>query len=107
MDQTSRIILSFIIVIFTIMSFIYISTFIKNNSFSKSEFWSDWGMYLAHPSKIFSAEMQVPINRRILEQPTKCFSCEKQYINTDPSKLYLANPTKCFSCERQILAYNN
>jgi hypothetical protein len=106
MTQVFDIIFSFLFIILIIISFVCVSTIIKNKMFLKSEFWTDWGMYLAHPGKIFSAEMQVPIHRRILEQPTKCFSCEKQYIRTDPSKLYLANPTKCFDCERQILAYN-
>jgi hypothetical protein len=97
----------------TIIQFIFTMIFICLGSYihSKkkifnSEFWSDWGIYLAHPSKVFSAERSVPIHSRLLQQPTKCFSCERELLKMDPSKLYLASPSKCFDCEKQILQYN-
>ena len=40
-------------------------------------------------------------NRVYIAQPSKCFSCEKELLNSniDPN---LAQPTKCFSCEKQF-----
>ena len=108
MGQSYKIIIKFIFTMIIILSFICLGTFInsKKKLFNR-EFWSDWGIYLAHPSKVFSAERQVPINNRLLQQPTKCFSCERQLLKMDPSKLYLASPSKCFDCEKQFLAYNS
>jgi len=107
MEQSYKIVIQFIFSILVILSFICIGTTIqKSGKFRNSEFWSDWGIYLAHPTKIFSAELDVPIQQRLLQQPTKCFSCERELLKTDPSKLYLASPSKCFDCERQFLSYN-
>ena len=65
------------------------------------ELWSDFGLYLAHPGRIFSAEYDVPPNERILQQPTKCFSCERDMIRRGIDPAY-GNKTKCFSCESEI-----
>jgi hypothetical protein len=65
------------------------------------ELWSDFGMYLAHPGRIFSAEYDVPPHERILQQPTKCFSCERDMIRRGIDPAY-GNKTKCFSCENEI-----
>lgn len=73
------------------------------------ELWTDFGIYLSHPTKSFSSEMAVPIEQRLLEQPTKCFSCERELLakhGMNPNYLYKSGPTKCFSCERQILNLN-
>lgn len=69
------------------------------------ELWSDFGLYLAHPGRIFSAEYDVPPNERILQQPTKCFSCERDMIRRGIDPAY-GNKTKCFSCESEIASYN-
>jgi len=107
MGQSSKIIIQFIFSIIIIISFICIGTMLKGKvKWGNIEFWNDWGIYLAHPTKVFSAELNAPINRRLLQQPTKCFSCERELLKTDPSKLYLASPSKCFDCEKQFLAYN-
>jgi hypothetical protein len=65
------------------------------------ELWNDFGLYLAHPGRIFSAEYDVPPNERILQQPTKCFSCERDMIRRGIDPAY-GNKTKCFSCESEI-----
>jgi hypothetical protein len=67
------------------------------------ELWSDFGayLYLAHPGRIFSAEYDVPPHERILQQPTKCFSCERDMIRRGINPAY-GNKTKCFSCESEI-----
>ena len=107
MDQSFNIVFNFIITILIILSFICLASFVNSKKkMMNSEFWNDWGIYLAHPTKLFSAERQVPINTRLLQQPTKCFSCERQLLKLDPSKLYLASPSKCFDCEKQILGFN-
>lgn len=107
MEESINIVLKFILTILIILSFICLASFIHSKKkFMNSEFWNDWGIYLAHPTKVFSAERQVPINRRLLQQPTKCFSCERELLKMDPSKLYLASPSKCFDCEKQILEFN-
>ena len=67
------------------------------------EEWTDYGIYLAHPSKNFSVEKDVPIDYRILQQKTKCFSCERELFAHNPQSIYLGAPTKCFSCERQFI----
>lgn len=107
MDQSYKIIIKFILTMIIILSFICLGAFINSKrKLMNSEFWNDWGIYLAHPSKVFSAERSVPIHSRLLQQPTKCFSCERELLKMDPSKLYLASPSKCFDCEKQILQYN-
>jgi hypothetical protein len=107
MEQKYNIIIKFIFTMIIILSFICLGSYINSKKkLFNSEFWSDWGIYLAHPTKVFSAEMQVPIDRRLLQQPTKCFSCERELLKMDPSKLYLASPSKCFDCEKQILGFN-
>ena len=65
------------------------------------ELWSDFGLYLAHPGRIFSAEYDVPPHERSLQQPTKCFSCERDMIRRGIDPAY-GNKTKCFSCESEI-----
>ena len=81
MVQSYKIILKFIFTMLIILSFICAGSFINSKKkIFNSEFWSDWGMYLAHPSKVFSAERSVPIHSRLLQQPTKCFSCERQIL---------------------------
>ena len=108
MEQSYKIIIKFIFTMIIILSFICLGGFINSKrKLNKNEFWNDWGIYLAHPSKVFSAERSVPIHSRLLQQPTKCFSCERELLKMDPSKLYLASPSKCFDCEKQFLAYNN
>jgi hypothetical protein len=108
MNSSSKIVLYFIFIIVLILSFCVFSGFIqKRRILNLSEFWTDMGMYLAHPGKIFNAKLDVPVEKRLLQQPTKCFSCERQMLKLDPSKLYLAGPTKCFDCEKQLLAYNS
>jgi len=57
-------------------------------------------VYLAQPSKVISAELDVPPEYRAFQKPTKCFSCAG---SLPKESAYLANPTKCFSCERQYL----
>ena len=107
MEQKYIIIIKFIFTMIIILSFICLGSYIHSKKkIFNSEFWSDWGIYLAHPSKVFSAERSVPIHSRLLQQPTKCFSCERELLKMDPSKLYLASPSKCFDCEKQILQYN-
>ena len=108
MEHSYKIIIKFMLTMIIILSFICLASIVNSKrKLFNSEFWSDWGIYLAHPSKVFSAESQVPINRRLLQQPTKCFSCERELLIVDPSKLYLASPSKCFDCEKQFLSYNN
>jgi hypothetical protein len=69
------------------------------------ELWDDFGayLYLAHPGRIFSAEYDVPPHERVLQQPTKCFSCERDMIRRGIHPAY-GNKTKCFSCESEIAA---
>jgi len=69
------------------------------------ELWGDFGtyLYLAHPGRIFSAEYDVPPHERVLQQPTKCFSCERDMIRRGIHPAY-GNKTKCFSCESEIAA---
>ena len=46
-----------------------------------------------HPTRSFSSENQFSDPRqKYLSNPTKCFSCEKEFG-------YKGQPTKCFSCE--------
>lgn len=107
MEHRVNVILKFLLTILIILSFICLASFINSKKkIINQEFWNDWGIYLAHPTKLFSVERQVPINSRLLQQPSKCFSCERQQLKMDPSKLYLANPSKCFSCYNQFLPYN-
>jgi hypothetical protein len=105
----------FLLIIALILSLIIISGFLRNISMNSilhkktKELWTDLGVYLSHPTKSFSAEMAVPQELRLLQQPTKCFSCERQLKaqhGLNPNYLYRASPTKCFSCERQILNLN-
>jgi DNA-directed RNA polymerase subunit N (RpoN/RPB10) len=105
----------FLIVIALILSLLIISTFLRNigtkSRLSKKgkELWTDYGMFLTHPTKDFSGEIQVPLELRLFQQPTKCFSCERQLrsqYGLNPNHLYKANPTKCFSCEQEILRLN-
>ena len=57
---------------------------------------------ISRPTKCFSCEKQYMqkygIDSIWKTMPTKCFSCEKQYqnMNLDP---YHTGPTKCFSCD--------
>jgi hypothetical protein len=69
------------------------------------ELWDDFGayLYLAHPGRVFSAEYDVPPHERVLQQPTKCFSCERDMIRRGIHPAY-GNKTKCFSCESEIAA---
>ena len=70
------------------------------------ELWNDYGIYLSHPGKIFSAEYDVPPEERILQQPSKCFSCEREMINRGLNPAY-GNKTKCFSCENVFTNYTD
>ena len=67
---------------------------------SLREFFSGYDAYIAQPSKVVMAELDVPLEYRAFQKPTKCLSCAGQLPK---DKAYLANPTKCFSCENQML----
>jgi len=110
-----KVLLKFLIIIALILSLLIISTFLRNIGMKSkllsitNELWTDFGVYLTHPTKSFSSEMAVPLEYRLFQQPTKCFSCERQLKaqhGLNPNYLYKAGPTKCFSCERQILNLN-
>ena len=110
-----EVLFKFLLIIALILSLIIISTFFRNMSMNSildkktKELWTDFGVYLTHPTKSFSGERAVSQELRLLEQPTKCFSCERQLKaqhGMNPNYLYKAGPTKCFSCERQILNLN-
>jgi len=110
-----QVLFKFLLIIALILSLIIISIFFRNirmNSIlykKTEELWTDFGLNLSHPTKSFSAEMAVPQELRLLQQPTKCFSCERQLKSQhglNPNYLFRASPTKCFSCERQILNLN-
>ena len=61
-------------------------------------------LYLSNPTKCFSCEKELPVDKKYLGGPTKCFSCEKQLLNMYGGQMAdLAQPSKCFSCERQML----
>lgn len=46
-------------------------------------------------------------SRLYLSGPTKCFSCERQMINTyGPEYAWMGKQSKCFSCERQLASIN-
>jgi hypothetical protein len=93
----------FLIVIALILSLLIISTFLRNIgsktrlSKKEKELWTDYGMFLTHPRKDFSGEIQVPLEWRLFQQPTKCFSCER---GPHPHHLYKVNPTKCSGYEK-------
>jgi hypothetical protein len=110
-----EIVLKFLIIIALILSLLIMSTYLRNIgmksklSEKSKELWTDFGMYLSHPTKDFSGELAVPMELRLFQQPTKCFSCERQLkaeYGLNPNYTYMTNPTKCFSCERQILNLN-
>ena len=112
MSERLEILTKFLCIIILMMSLIFIGVLLNNRELFSNlmgytkEFWNDYGMYLAHPTNLFSVETQVPLNIRLLQQPTKCFSCERDLqrrYGLNPGFMYLANPTKCFSCERQFL----
>ena len=112
MADTLQILTKFLIIISLILSLLIISTLLRNRGMvsklwqKSKEFWVDYGMFLTHPTKDFSGEIQVPLEWRLFQQPTKCFSCERQLraqYGLNPNYVYQANSTKCFSCERQIL----
>ena len=108
MNQTIEILFKFGLIIISMIILMAVSSHIHNKkifNFSKYfEDWTDYGMYLAHPTKSFSAENDVPIDYRILQQKTKCFSCERELFAHNPQSIYLGAPTKCFSCERQMMS---
>lgn len=107
MNHTIEIITKFGLALLSILTLLIISSLVHNkNLFDYTKFlekWTDYGMYLAHPTKSFDAEKDVPIDYRILQQKTKCFSCERELFAHNPQSVYLGAPTKCFSCERQML----
>jgi hypothetical protein len=107
MNQTIEILLKFILILISMLILMVISSHIHSkNIFNFSKFfeeWTDYGMYLAHATKSFDAEKDAPIDYRILQQKTKCFSCERELFAHNPQSIYLGAPTKCFSCERQML----
>lgn len=103
--DTTQILSRFCLTLVVILSFIVIGSLLKNKELFDR--WIDYGMFLAHPTRSFSAEADVPPEYRLFQQPTKCFSCERELRNMyglNPNMTYMANPTKCFSCERQFLA---
>jgi hypothetical protein len=112
MSDILLVLIKFFTIIALIISLLIISTVLRNkgiltNFWQKSkEYWHDYGIFLAHPTKNFSGEMQVPLELRLFQQPTKCFSCERELralYGLNPNYIYKANPTKCFSCEQQFL----
>ena len=107
MNHTIQIITKFGLALLSILTLLIISSLVHNkNLFDYTKFleeWTDYGMYLAHPTKSVDAENDVPIDYRILQQKTKCFSCERELFAHNPQFVYLGAPTKCFSCERQML----
>ena len=112
MSDILLVLMKFFIIISLIISLLIISTVLRNkgiltNFWQKSkEYWQDYGIFLAHPTKDFSGEMQVPIELRLFQQPTKCFSCERELRaqhGLNSNYVYKTNPTKCFSCEQQFL----
>ena len=112
MSDILLVLIKFFIIIALIISLLIISTVLRNkgiltNFWQKSkEYWQDYGIFLSHPTKDFSGEMQVPPELRLFQQPTKCFSCERELraqYGLNPNYVYKANPTKCFSCEQQFL----
>ena len=45
-------------------------------------------------------QRQTHIKKHYLHRPSKCYSCERQVIQTHGlSSVNLAQPTKCFDCE--------
>jgi len=69
---------------------------------SLREYFSGYDAYIAQPSKVVMAELDVPLEYRALQKPTKCLSCASELPK---DKAYMANPTKCFSCESQMVHY--
>jgi len=67
---------------------------------SLREYFSGYDAYIGQPSKVVAVELDVPLEYRAFQKPTKCFSCAG---SLPKESAYLANPTKCFSCERQYL----
>lgn len=97
-----------LLVVLIVLALTFMSSLVENFHLKDKleEMYSDYGMYLAHPTKLFSPELDVPVDQRLLQQRTKCFSCERDIIQRagmDPRYLRLASPTKCFSCEMQFI----
>lgn len=66
----------------------------------------DSRLYLAGPSKCFSCERQM-INTlgpqyAWMGRQSKCFSCENQLAAIDPDLANYTHGTKCFSCEMEL-----
>lgn len=65
-------------------------------------------LYLAGPTKCFSCERQM-INTYGPEyawqgKQSKCFDCERQMASVDPNEGNRTHGTKCFDCEFQYLS---
>lgn len=60
-------------------------------------------MYLSQPTKCFSCERQFNNDNKWRAQPSKCFDCERELVGRsgNPKLGYMAQPSKCFDCERQ------
>jgi len=87
MGRNIEIILKFLIIIAFVLSLLIISTFLRNIgmksklSAKTNELWTDFGEFLTPPSIDLIDRLKVPMELRLFQQPTNCFSCKKNNSN--------------------------
>jgi hypothetical protein len=83
MGRNIEIILKFLIIIAFVLSLLIMSTFLRNIgmksklSAKTNELWTDFGEFLTPPSRDLIDRLKVPMELRLFQQPTNCFSCKK------------------------------
>jgi len=106
----------FFLIVISLVVICYFS-YKKQSKSKKEQFTIDSSIVVNKPKTCkLASSLKLPLDlareskstRTIFGRPNKCFSCERQIMNTSGKKyINYAFPSKCFSCEKESkIPYN-
>ena len=88
---------NYIICIFISFIFSIIMIYNLDKIIYKEDNISIFDKFKSNNNKCLNCKDELPLKYMYLSVPSKCYDCEKQYLNQNLNPIY-TQPTKCFSC---------